>query len=141
MKNYNLRPFHLAFPVKDLMKTKKWYTKYLNCTVGRESDSWIDFNLYGHQIVAHLSKSKKKYEANEVDNKNVPIQHFGVILSFKDWEKLSKNLKKHNINFLISPCNRFKNKKGEQHTLFITDPSGNAIEFKSFKNDSMIFEH
>ena len=135
-----IRPFHLAFPVKDLKEAKKWYCNVLGCTVGRESINWIDFNLFGHQVVAHLSSNKNNFESNEVDGDNVPVRHFGVILKPKDWEQLKISLEQKNIQFLIKPNTRFKGLKGEQRTLFILDPSGNALEFKSFKNDSLIFE-
>ena len=135
-----IRPFHLAFPVKDLKEAKKWYCNVLGCTVGRESINWIDFNLFGHQVVAHLSSNKNNFESNEVDGDNVPVRHFGVILKPKDWEQLKISLEQKNIQFLIKPNTRFNGLKGEQRTLFILDPSGNALEFKSFKNDSLIFE-
>tara|TARA_B000000609_G_scaffold156153_1_gene148249 strand:- start:60 stop:566 length:507 start_codon:yes stop_codon:yes gene_type:complete len=135
-----IRPFHLAFPVKNLKEAKKWYCNVLGCTVGRESINWIDFNLFGHQVVAHLSSNKNNFESNEVDGDNVPVRHFGVILKPRDWEQLKISLEQKNIQFLIKPNTRFKGLKGEQHTLFILDPSGNALEFKSFKNDSIIFE-
>ena len=135
-----IRPFHLAFPVKDLKEAKKWYCNVLGCSVGRESINWIDFNLFGHQVVAHLSSNKNNFESNEVDGDNVPVRHFGVILKPKDWEQLKISLEQKNIQFLIKPNTRFKGLKGEQRTLFILDPSGNALEFKSFKNDSLIFE-
>ncbi len=135
-----IRPFHLAFPVKDLKEAKKWYCNVLGCTVGRESINWIDFNLFGHQVVAHLSSNKNNFESNEVDGDNVPVRHFGVILKPRDWEQLKISLEQKNIQFLIKPNTRFKGLKGEQRTLFILDPSGNALEFKSFKNDSLIFE-
>jgi len=138
--NNEIRPFHLAFPVKDLKEAKKWYCNVLGCTVGRESINWIDFNLFGHQVVAHLSSNKNNFESNEVDGDNVPVRHFGVILKPLEWEQLKISLEEKNIQFLINPNTRFKGLKGEQHTLFILDPSGNALEFKSFKDDSIIFE-
>ena len=141
MSNKEIRPFHIAFPVLDLNKTKKWYTEILGCTIGRESNQWIDFNLFGHQIVAHLSKKNLTNTTNDVEEHSVPIRHFGVILSINNWKEISEKLKNKNINFLIKPYTRFKGLKGEQYTLFIKDPSGNALEFKAFKDDSMIFEH
>lgn len=135
-----IRPFHLAFPVSNLQRTLNWYTKYLGCTVGRKSTNWVDFNLFNHQIVAHLSKKIDISGTNEVDGKNIPIRHFGVILTFLDWDRLAKKLKKENINFLVKPQTRFKGLKGEQKTFFIQDPDGNAIEFKTFKNDLNIFK-
>ncbi len=135
-----IRPFHLAFPVKNLNKSKIWYSEILGCSIGRESDEWIDFNLYGHQIVAHLSNENYIENTNLVDNKNIPVRHFGVILEFKEWEELVEKLKKNGMKFLIKPQTRFKGKKGEQKTFFIKDPDGNALEFKSFDNILNIFE-
>jgi len=135
-----IRPFHLAFPVKNLNKSKIWYSEILGCSIGRESDEWIDFNLYGHQIVAHLSNENYIENTNLVDNKNIPVRHFGVILEFKEWEELVEKLKKNETKFLIKPQTRFKGKKGEQKTFFIKDPDGNALEFKAFDSILNIFE-
>ena len=137
--NKSLRPFHLAFPVSNIKETKKWYTKILGCSVGREAERWIDFNFFGHQISAHLSESSDSITHNQVDSKQIPSRHFGIILTPSDWNTLSKRLNKLKINFKIKPHTRFKGEKGEQSTLFIEDPSGNCLEFKSFKNDEMIF--
>ena len=139
--NDNLRPFHLAFPVRDIEETILWYTKNLLCTVGRRDIKWVDFNFFGHQISAHLSSGHNKSTTNSIDGHKVPINHFGIILEKNQWINLSKNLKKNNIDFIIKPHTRFKSMKGEQSTMFIRDPSGNAIEFKSFANDQMIFEN
>ena len=136
----NLRPFHLAFPVKNLEDTKKWYCDVLGCTLGRESDDWVDFNFYGHQVVAHLSSNFNVNQTNEVDGEQVPIRHFGVILTSHNWDKLRDRLESKGIEFMIQPNVRFKNSPGEQKTMFVSDPSGNALEFKSFENDSMIFK-
>ena len=133
--------FHLAFPVHDLDEARKFYSKTLGCITGRESENWIDFNLYGHQIVAHLSPEDCKVATvNLVDNDDIPSRHFGVILEWKDWEFLHEKIKKLDYPFLVEPKIRFKLKPGEQGTFFINDPSGNAIEFKTFKHDSMVFE-
>jgi len=133
--------FHLAFPVHDLELARKFYTGILGCSLGRESKKWIDFNFHGHQIVAHLSpKDCELSKTNDVDGTQVPARHFGVILSWDEWESLVKKLNNSDINFLIKPRIRFKTKKGEQGTFFILDPSGNALEFKSFKDDKMVFE-
>ena len=133
--------FHLAFPVKDLNTTKDFYKKTLNCKVGRESESWVDFNLYGHQIVAHLAPEEcSDVNSNKVDEDQIPCRHFGVILDWHEWEELSKKLDLLKINFLINPKVRFKNKSGEQGTFFIKDPSGNVLEFKTFKNDADVFK-
>ena len=136
----NLRPFHLAFPVLDLEEARDFYVNTLGCSIGRESDQWIDFNLYGHQIVAHLSPNEIKDESrNQVDGDAVPVRHFGVILENNEWQKLVDRLKTKGEDFLIEPRVRFEGKSGEQRTLFILDPSGNALEFKSFAHDGHIF--
>ena len=139
--NNPLRPFHLAFPVSNIKETKEWYTKILGCSLGREAEKWIDFNFFGHQISAHLSKTSNSITHNEVDNKQIPSRHFGIILNPLDWNALAKRLTDLKIEFKIKPYTRFKGEKGEQSTLFIEDPSGNCLEFKSFKNDEMIFAH
>ena len=136
----NLRPFHLAFPVFDLEEARDFYVNTLGCSIGRESDQWIDFNLYGHQVVAHLSPNEIKDESrNQVDGDAVPVRHFGVILENNEWQKLVDRLKTKGEDFLIEPRVRFEGKSGEQRTLFILDPSGNALEFKSFADDDHIF--
>ena len=137
----NIPRFHLAFPVHDLEKAKTFYTSTLGCPLGRESDNWIDFNLYGHQVVAHLSpKDCMNTKTNPVDGDSIPARHFGVILPWAEWEELCKIVISQNIEFLIKPRIRFKNVTGEQGTFFIQDPSGNALEFKSFKNDKDVFK-
>ena len=138
----NLIPrFHIAFPVHNLESAREFYVDILGCESGRESDSWIDFNLYGHQIVAHLSPDDcSPVSTNSVDKDDIPCRHFGVILKWGQWEVLQNRIKKLEHRFLVEPKIRFKSKKGEQGTFFINDPSGNALEFKSFKNDSMVFE-
>ena len=137
----NIPRFHLAFPVHDLDEARKFYSRTLGCSLGRESESWIDFNLYGHQIVAHLSPEDcKPSRVNPVDNDDIPSRHFGVILEWNDWESLQEKIKKLDYPFLVEPKIRFKSKPGEQGTFFISDPSGNALEFKTFKHDSMVFE-
>ena len=136
----SLRPFHLAFPVRDIQEAKNWYCDILGCTLGRESEEWVDFNFYGHQIVAHLSLGIISSESNEVDGHSVPVRHFGIILNPEKWKKLKNQLVSKNVDFIIKPNTRFKNSLGEQSTMFIKDPSGNALEFKSFRDDSMIFE-
>ena len=133
--------FHLAFPVHDLGEARKFYSKILGCITGRESESWIDFNLYGHQIVAHLSPEDCRVtNTNSVDNDDIPSRHFGVILEWRDWETLQEKIKKLDYPFLVKPKIRFKSKPGEQGIFFLNDPSGNALEFKTFKHDSMVFE-
>ena len=141
LNNMHIPRFHLAFPIHDLESARKFYMNVLGCSLGRESNKWIDFNLFGHQIVAHLSpKDYDSVRTNVVDGDNVPARHFGVILSWNEWESLCNRIKDSGVQFLIKPRIRFKNAKGEQGTFFITDPSDNALEFKSFKHDSMIFE-
>ena len=133
--------FHLAFPVNDLDSAKDFYQNVLDCKIGRESNTWIDFNLYGHQIVAHLAPEEcKKSSLNLVDRDHIPCRHFGVILDWKEWEELSNKLSMLDVNYLIEPRIRFKNKSGEQRTFFIKDPSGNVLEFKTFKNDADVFK-
>ena len=133
--------FHLAFPVIELESTKKFYTEVLECKLGRQSNKWIDFNLFGHQIVAHFSPDDCiKTNTNMVDGDTVPSRHFGVILSWEKWLGLCEKIKKQKVRFMIDPKIRFKNQNGEQGTFFIQDPSNNVLEFKSFKDDSMVFK-
>lgn len=134
-----LRPFHLAFPVTDIIKTRKWYQEVLGCKIGRESEQWIDFNLFGHQIVAHHVSKLELPESSPVDGKSVPAMHFGIILEWGHWQKFSKELINKGIEFVIEPQIRFKGKPGEQATMFFKDPSGNHLEFKSFQSDEGIF--
>ena len=134
-----MRPFHLAFPVDDLEKTREFYINILGCREGRSSDRWIDFDMYGHQVVAHLIDKVESVQTNPVDGDDVPASHFGVILDMEDWDSLSERLKSSGMNFIIEPHIRFKGEAGEQATMFFLDPCGNALEFKAFKNDGMIF--
>jgi extradiol dioxygenase family protein len=136
----NIRPFHVAFPVHDLEITREFYAEVLGCKVGRSAERWIDFDLYSHQISAHLVDEERKAPAtNLVDGKSVPVLHWGVILTMEQWEILSERLKKYGVKFIIEPYIRFKGEVGEQATMFFLDPSGNALEFKAFKNDASIF--
>ena len=134
--------FHLAFPVDDLDRAKDFYVSILGCSIGRHSDKWMDFDLYGHQIVAHLAPedcvTTRKYE---VDGDFVPSRHFGVILMWNKWEQLSNIIQQRGISFLIEPRIRFKGRPGEQGTFFISDPSGNILEFKTFRNDDEVFKN
>ena len=133
-------PFHLAFPVADLSTTRAFYEGLLECKVGRTSDRWIDFNFFGHQVTAHLKpEALIASKTNEVDGDQVPVRHFGAILPWDDWHKLAEKLENHKIQFVITPHIRFKGEVGEQATMFFHDPSGNALEFKSFKDMSQIF--
>ena len=134
-----MRPFHLAFPVENLEKTREFYMQILGCNEGRSSDRWIDFDMFGHQVVAHLVDSLEETQTNPVDGDDVPASHFGVILDLEDWEKLSNRLNKIDMKFIIEPHVRFKGEAGEQATMFFLDPCGNALEFKAFKSDDMIF--
>ena len=136
------RPFHLAFPVRDLKEAHDFYTGLLGCGIGRSSDHWIDFDFYGHQVVAHLAPEElKAADTNAVDGKQVPVRHFGVVLPWAEWESLAAKLQERGINFVIEPYIRFKGEVGEQATMFFLDPSGNALEFKSFKDPGQLFAH
>ena len=135
-----MQPFHLAFPVTDLDATLKFYTEIVGCTVGRTSDKWIDFDFFGHQLSAHLKPEEcMQAQTNIVDSDAVPVRHFGIILTMTEWEKLAKRLRTNGVQFLIEPHVRFKGEVGEQATMFFLDPSGNALEFKAFKDMNKIF--
>ena len=141
MKETNLLPFHLAIPVHDLEKSRDFYKNILGCDEGRSSDHWVDFNLFGHQLVIHYKeKSTEKSKTNPVDGKDVPIPHFGVILEWNQFHNFSNQLIEKGITFIIDPYIRFKGLPGEQATMFFKDPCGNALEFKSFKDFNKIFE-
>tara|TARA_Y100001970_G_C14175327_1_gene826629 strand:- start:368 stop:793 length:426 start_codon:yes stop_codon:yes gene_type:complete len=135
----SLRPFHLAIPVSNLQKSKNFYINILGCTIGRSSEQWIDLNFFQHQLVLHLSKKMINSNSNKVDNKKIPVPHFGVILEWNQWQLLSKKIE-NKISFIIKPYIRFKGQIGEQATMFFLDPDNNALEFKSFKDDKMIFK-
>ncbi len=133
-------PFHLAFPVTELASTRSFYCDVLGCAVGRESQQWIDFDFFGHQLTAHLDPAMDAAGSkNSVDGKSVPVRHFGVILEWSAWEALSEHLRHAGVTFVIDPYVRFKGEAGEQATLFIADPSGNHLEFKSFKDMQRVF--
>jgi len=135
-----LRPFHLAFPVHDLAAARAFYGGVLGCAEGRSSANWVDFDLYGHQIVAHLAPDAPALIAeNPVDGHDVPVPHFGIVLTMPDWEALAVRLEAAGTDFGIAPHIRFKGQVGEQATMFFRDPSGNALEFKAFADDSMLF--
>ncbi|MEY3657606.1 MAG: hypothetical protein RL425_367 [Pseudomonadota bacterium] len=135
-----MRPFHLAFPVHDLAAARAFYRDVLGCGEGRSSEQWIDFDLYGHQIVAHLDPAVKPVAtSNPVDGHDVPVPHFGVVLTMDQWEGLAARLRAAGIRFGIEPHIRFKGQPGEQATMFFLDPSGNALEFKAFADDAMLF--
>lgn len=133
-------PFHLAFPVTNLDQAREFYGKLLGCPEGRSSPEWVDFDFYGHQIVAHLAPDEAGHRATTaVDGDNVPARHFGVILSMEEWRKLADRLKNAGVKFVIEPHIRFKGEPGEQATMFFLDPSGNALEFKAFEDMSRVF--
>ena len=134
------QPFHLAFPVYDLKKTREFYEGLLGCEIGRTAERWIDFNFWGAQISAHLVDDKiVEHMANPVDGKEVPVKHLGAILEMDDWKALAQKLKVHGIEFIMEPYIRFEGEVGEQATMFFKDPSGNAVEFKSFVDFDQIF--
>lgn len=135
-----LSPFHLAFPVHDLAEARRFYGGMLGCPEGRSSPEWIDFNFYGHQIVAHLAPQEAGSTARSaVDGHGVPVRHFGIVLPMADWEALRDKLIGHGVKFVIEPYIRFKGQPGEQATMFFHDPSGNAVEIKAFGDIKQLF--
>jgi extradiol dioxygenase family protein len=136
----SLRPFHLAFPVHDLAAARAFYGEAMGCREGRSSAEWVDFDFYGHQIVAHLAPGEAGDRANNhVDGHGVPVPHFGVVLTMSDWQNLAERLTRAGVEFAIEPTIRFKGQPGEQATMFFRDPSGNALEMKAFADDAMLF--
>lgn len=132
--------FHLAFPVKDLESSRKFYGEILGCEEGRSSEHWIDFNLFGHQIVAHLAPEAVGIKhKNEVDADHVPVPHFGIVLPMDEFKNFAERLKSKRVEFVIEPKIRFAGEVGEQATMFFLDPSGNALEFKAFADFSQVF--
>jgi len=132
--------FHLAFPVKDLESSREFYGDVLGCEEGRSSEHWIDFNLFGHQIVAHLAPDASGVShKNEVDADHVPVPHFGIVLPMDEFKNFAERLKSKNVEFVIEPKIRFAGEVGEQATMFFLDPSGNALEFKAFADFSQVF--
>lgn len=137
-----LPPFHLAFPVDDLAKARAFYGELLGCSEGRSSPEWVDFNFYGHQIVAHLAPGEAGHRrTSAVDGDNVPVRHFGAILPINEWQALADRLVRAGVKFVIEPHVRFKGEVGEQATMFFLDPFGNALEFKAFEDETQIFAH
>lgn len=136
-----IQPFHLAIPVLELETNRSFYRDTLGCIEGRSSDHWVDFNFFGHQLVIHVQEPapSSTSKGNIVDGKDVPIPHFGVVLEWDVFQDFSENLKNKNIEFVIEPYIRFKGLTGEQATMFFKDPSGNALEFKAFKNIDQLF--
>jgi extradiol dioxygenase family protein len=136
----SIAPFHLAFPVADLASTRAFYGGLLGCPEGRSSDEWIDFDLFGHQLVAHLAPPKAKGDHhNEVDGHDVPVPHFGVVLDWEQFDAFAGKLRAGGVKFVIEPYIRFAGLVGEQATMFFYDPSGNALEFKAFKDRGQLF--
>lgn len=136
----SIPPFHMAFPVRDIEETRQFYCDVLGCKQGRMTDHWIDIDFFGHQLSAHLRKdSEQGKHTSEVDGISVPLQHFGAVLPWGEWEKLAERLKKAGTQFVIEPRIRYEGKVGEQMTMFFLDPSGNAMEFKAFRNPAELF--
>jgi len=143
MPNSLIRPFHLAVPVRNIAESRVFYGQLLGLNEGRSSEEWIDWNLYGHQLVTHLNpnlgpEGKVSVHVNGVDSKGVPVPHFGVVLTLEDWQQLAQRLT-GKVTFIIEPHTRFKGEAGEQSTLFFSDPSGNALEFKAFADLGQLF--
>ncbi|WP_394845026.1 VOC family protein [Pendulispora brunnea] len=135
-----LSPFHLAFPVHDLSLARAFYGELLGCPEGRSSEGWVDFNFYGHQIVAHLAPEETGVaQRNAVDGDAVPVRHFGIVLPMAEWEALAGRLTAKGVRFLIEPHTRFRGERGEQATMFFLDPSGNALEIKAFADITSLF--
>ena len=135
-----LSPFHLAFPVDDLAAARDFYGRLLGCPEGRSADHWVDFDLKGHQIVAHLApEAIPARAANAVDGDEVPVPHFGLVLSMRDWEALAERLVEAGVEFVIPPTVRFAGQPGEQATMFLLDPAGNALEFKAMADPAKLF--
>lgn len=136
-----ISPFHIAIPVHNLKECRKFYGQILNCKEGRSSELWVDFNLFGHQLVIHYKPKSTSEELhhNPVDGHDVPVPHYGVVLPWEEFENFVDNLKQKKVQFIIEPYIRFKGQPGEQATMFFLDPAGNALEFKAFKNIDQLF--
>jgi len=133
-------PFHLAFPVDDLAAARRFYGDLLGCPEGRSADHWVDFDLHGHQIVAHLAPDQvRRRSTNEVDGEHVPVPHFGLVLAMPEWKQLAERLQAAGVEFVIEPTVRFAGQPGEQATMFLLDPAGNALEFKAMANPANLF--
>ena len=136
----SLPPFHLAFPVDDLAAARRFYGDLLGCREGRSAEEWVDFHLYGHQIVAHYAPDQvRSRSTNAVDGEDVPVPHFGLVLPMEEWKALASKLEAAGTQFVIAPTVRFAGQAGEQATMFLLDPAGNALEFKAFADDSQVF--
>ena len=135
-----IAPFHVAIPVHNLKECRRFYREVLECEEGRSSDHWVDFNLFGHQLVIHYKpKSEENLHTNPVDGKNVPVPHYGVVLPWNTFENFAEKLRAKGVSFAIEPYIRFKGEVGEQATMFFLDPAGNALEFKAFRNIDQLF--
>jgi uncharacterized protein len=143
MRRMALAPFHLAIPVHDLAAARAFYGGLFGCPEGRSSSEWVDFDLFGHQLVAHLDRSRRPpvQTTNAVDGHDVPVPHFGVVLSWQAWHELARRLSAAGQRFVIEPGIRFPGQVGEQATFFLYDPSGNALEFKAFQDPTQLFAH
>jgi len=140
LRHMTMPPFHLAFPVDDLAEARAFYGGLLGCPEGRSADDWVDFNLYGHQIVAHLAPEiVRRRASNEVDGENVPVPHFGLVLGMDEWKTLAERLQNAGVEFVIAPTVRFEGQAAEQATMFLLDPAGNALEFKAMANPENLF--
>jgi extradiol dioxygenase family protein len=135
-----LRPFHLAFPVDDLGAARRFYGELLGCPEGRSAEHWVDFDLHGHQIVAHLAPEQvRKRSTNPVDGEDVPVPHFGLVLPMAEWKRLARRLQDASVEFVIAPTIRFEGQPGEQATMFLLDPADNALEFKAMADPANLF--
>jgi len=135
----SLPPFHLAFPVHDIAAARAFYGELLGCAEGRSSERWVDFDFFGHQVVAHLVEGADDAGTNPVDGDAVPVPHFGAVLEWEAWEELAERVRAAGHAFVIEPRVRFQGEVGEQGTFFVRDPSGNALEFKAFRDPSRLF--
>jgi extradiol dioxygenase family protein len=132
--------FHLAFPVTDLAAARCFYGEFLGCAEGRSSEDWVDFDFFGHQIVAHKVDAPRMADATSlVDGQNVPVRHFGVVTDLQTWQRMAERLRAGGTRFIIEPYIRFKGEPGEQATMFLLDPFGNALEFKAFRDMNQLF--
>lgn len=135
-----IQPFHVAVPVHDLSEALAFYRQCFACEIGRRCDRWIDLNLYGHQFVLHLQpRAARPLHHNPVDGKSVPVPHYGVVLAWQAWQELANHLRRVGVEFIVEPYIRFEGKVGQQATMFLLDPSGNALEFKAFKDMAQLF--
>lgn len=136
----SLPPFHLAFPVDDIAAARRFYGDLLGCPEGRSAENWVDFDLHGHQIVAHLAPGQVRGRStNPVDGEDVPVPHYGLVLPMGEWKRLAQRLQDAGVDFVISPTVRFEGQPGEQATMFLLDPAGNALEFKAMANPENLF--